>query len=254
METNEEILKELKEIAPMLSAIEKKNFYSVPENYFDDFTSDILVQIKLNEVQRELKTLAPELLKLEKKMMAELPADYFKSFSGDLVSRIRANEVAAELKEIAPVLSSAQRINQPEVPANYFAAFPQQVMRRIAVEQKASEVTEKTNWLEALNNRLENILAVVFKPKFLFAYAGMASIVIVTAIMLMKAEQQCDSLDCKMAALSNDELNTYLDNGTDVATEEIFEADFTNNTVSEPVVKGLLNDVSDEELNNAILD
>lgn len=252
METRENILKELQEIAPMLSKMERKNFYSVPENYFLNFKSEILEQVKLNEVNQELKTVAPELLKVEKRSTVEVPTGYFHSFSTDLMKKIRANEVATELKTIAPTLSEAEKVNRLEIPANYFNAFPQQMLKRVAVEQK--EISAVPKWMDALNNVLENISAVVFKPKYSFAFAGMASIVIVVGMFFTTVEKQCNDLDCKMAKLSDEELNMYLDNGANTYQEEIFEADFSDKQNSEQVIKNVLNDVTDEELNNAILD
>lgn len=256
METRENILKELQEIAPMLSKIEKKNFYSVPENYFPDFKSEMLEQVKPRGVKQELKTVAPELLKIEKRSTVEVPVGYFNFFSRNLMKKIRANEVAAELKEIAPILSETEKVNLLEVPANYFNAFPQQMMKRIAVEQKANAVVAKPNLTNALNNVLENIAAVIFKPKYSFAFAGMASILIVTVMMFPKVEQQCYDLDCKMAALSNEELNTYLDNENELAAEEVFElnTDVSLQSADNKTMTNAFNNLSDEELNKALLD
>ncbi len=250
MKPNETILKELQEIAPMLSKLEKKNFYAVPENYFVNFKNEILEQVKLNGVKQELKTIAPALLKVKMQSAVEVPSNYFNSFSGDLIKKIRTNEVAAELKEIAPTLSEVGKINLLEVPANYFTSFPQQMMKRIAAGQKAKEVSSTTKWLEALNNMLENIAAVVFKPKYSFAFAGAASILIVASMLFTQVQEQCADVDCKMAMLSNEELNIYLDNATD---EEIFETDFINKQTSEQTIENVLSNVSDEELNNALL-
>lgn len=255
METRENILKELQEIAPMLSKMEKKNFYSVPENYFLNFKNGILEQVKLSGVKQELKTVAPELLKVERRSTVEVPTGYFNSFSTDLMKKIRAEEVAAELREIAPALSEAEKINLLEVPANYFNAFPQQMMKRIASEQKAKEVSSP-QWFEALNNVLENITAVIFKPKYSFAFAGMTTMIIVGVMFFMKVEEQCADLDCKMAALSNEELNTYLDSNIDESSEEIFElnADVSLLSTDNNTVSNTFNNLSDEELNKALLD
>jgi len=254
METRENILKELKEIAPMLSKIEKRNFYSVSENYFSDFKSEILEQVKLSEQKQELRKVAPELLKIKEKITMEVPVGYFNLFADDLIKKIRTKEVAVELKRIAPILSEREKINLFEVPANYFNSFPQQMTKRIATEQKLKEISPTPKLFETLDNVLENIAAVVFKPKYSFAFAGMASILIVAVMLFAKVEQQCNDLDCKMASISNEELNSYLDNGTDVASEEVFESDFTTKQNSEQTIKNVLNEVSDEELNNAILD
>ena len=69
-------------------------------------------------------------------------------------------------------------------------------------------------------------------------------------------EQQCNDLDCKMAKLSNEEINSYLDSNTDNYQEEIFELNQEADLPSTDnnVLKDELNNVSDEELNNAILD
>ena len=253
METRENILKELQEIAPMLSKIEKKNFNSVPENYFQNFKGGVLERVKLSGVKEELKAIAPELLKVEKKVVNEIPANYFKSFSADLMQKIRANEVATELQTIAPTLSELEKVNLLEVPVNYFNAFPQQMLKKIATKQKVNAVAEKPAWIEALSSVLENISSVVFKPKYSFAFAGSAAMVIVAVMMFMKVEQQCNDLDCKMASLTNEELNTYLDSNLDDASEEIFEL---NADVSLPStdMSNVFNNLSDEELNNALLD
>jgi len=240
----------------MLSKIEKKNFYSVPENYFLNFKSEMLEQVKLSGVKQELKTVAPELLKVEKRSTVEVPIGYFNSFSGDLMKKIRANEVAAELKEIAPTLSEAEKVNRVEVPANYFNAFPQQMMKRIAAEEKTKQVAITPKWFESLNNALENIAAVIFKPKYSFAFAGMTTMLIVGVMFFMKVEEQCADLDCKMAALSNEELNTYLDSNMDESSEEVFElnADVNLPSTDNNAMNNTFNNLSDEELNKALLD
>ncbi len=250
MKSNETILKELQEIAPMLSQLEKKNFYAVPENYSVNFKNEILEQVKLSGVIQELKTITPELSKVKMQTMAEVPANYFNSFSGNLMKKIHANEVAAELKEIAPTLSEAGKINHLEVPTNYLNVFPEQMMKRIVAEHNTKEVSATQRWLEALNNVLENISVVVFKPKYSFAFAGAASILIVASMLFTQVQEQCADVDCKMAMLSNEELNTYLDNGTD---EEIFETEFNTKQTSEQAIENVLSNVSDEELNNALL-
>src|SRR5580700_1455001 len=100
METRDDILKELKEIAPKLASLDKTNPYVEPENYFLNFKNSILEKVKLNEVREELKVVAPSLLGLEKNFSVEVPVTYFGNFSGDLLKKIRTNEVANELLEI----------------------------------------------------------------------------------------------------------------------------------------------------------
>ena len=75
-------------------------------------------------------------------------------------------------------------------------------------------------------------------------------------MFFMKVEEQCADLDCKMAALSNEELNTYLDSNIDESSEEIFElnADVSLPSTDNNTVSNTFNNLSDEELNKALLD
>jgi len=255
METRENIWKELQGIAPTLAKMEKRNFYSVPENYFLDFKNGLLETVKLSEAKQVLKTLAPELLKLEKKQQTEIPANYFSSFSGDLMKKMRAAEVNAELQQIAPTLSGIEeKVNLYEVPANYFNAFPQQMMKRIATEQKNELPSALPAWLQLVNGVLESIYARVFKPQYSFAFAGVASIVIVSVMLFTKVEKPCTELACLENAITDDELNAYFAKSPDLYQEEVFEQDFTNKTIEEQAFKEVLNSVSDQDLDKAILD
>jgi hypothetical protein len=67
METRDNILNELKQIAPTLAAMEKKNFYALPDGYFADFKSNIMAQVKLSAVQQELKRSSSKLVECRKK-------------------------------------------------------------------------------------------------------------------------------------------------------------------------------------------
>jgi hypothetical protein len=262
METRENILKELQELAPTLAKMEKKNFYSVPENYFLDFKNALLETVKMSEAKQELKSIAPELLKLEKKQAAEIPANYFNTFSGDLMQRIRANEMNAELKGIAPTLASIdEKVNLYEVPANYFNAFPQQMLQRIALAQQTEPVDAIPGWLQRLNNVLDNIYARVFKPQYSIAFAGVASVLIVVVMLFANVEQpqpeqKCTDLLCLVdeMKISNEEIGAYLDKNQNLNNEEVFEMDLTNKAAEEQTFKDVVNSISDEDLDNAILD
>ncbi|HLP49868.1 MAG TPA: hypothetical protein VK154_03230 [Chitinophagales bacterium] len=252
METRENILQELKEIAPRLASLEKKNNFAVPDGYFLNFKNNLLEQVKLQN--QELSTVAPSLLNIEKKNTAEVPAGYFNAFSADLMKKIRADEIASELSVIAPTLSTAEKKNTMQVPTNYFAQFPQQMMERIAQQQTVAESVTMPKWLQAVNAVLERITVVVFKPKYSFAFAGTATLVIMAVMMFVQVEQQCTDLDCKMAALTDDELNAFLDVRSGEG-EEVFELNAAEDLQStENNIGDALNMLSDEELNGSTLD
>ena len=92
METRDDILNELKAIAPRLASLAKTNPYSLPDNYFLNFGKAMLEHVKLNEAGAELKALAPELAKIAKPsgfVTAEMEATYFNSFPLQLMQKIR---------------------------------------------------------------------------------------------------------------------------------------------------------------------
>ncbi len=255
MKTREEILKELKELAPKLASLEKVNTVSAPENYFANFRSAMIERVRLGGVTEELSAISPELAKIEKRNTVKVPVGYFTSLPNDLLKQIRKEEVMVELKQIAPALSQIEKENAFEVSANYFKGFPQQMMKTIAAQEKSKANVTSPAWFNGLNNALENLAQLVFKPKYSLAFAGTTATVIIGVMMFTKVEQ-CNDLDCKMASLTDEEINTYLDGSADAYTDEIFETteETTTPTTTAQFENEMLKDVSDADLNNAILD
>lgn len=260
METRDNILNELKQIAPKLAAIERKNFYEVPNGYFADFKAVMLQQVNLSEVKQELKEIAPALLKTQSNTTAKVPQGYFSSFSAELMQKIRANEAVEELQAIAPALSAIQKQNTLQVPATYFAAFPKQMLRQIAAAETAKQASAMPGWPQSVNVVLENITAAVFKPKYSVAYAGITTMLVVGFLLTVNVEQPqqpCADFLCMadQVKLSDAELNAYLDNTTtDSYQEEVFEQAVNDNTGDVQVNETMLKSLSDDELNNALLD
>jgi hypothetical protein len=259
METREDILKELREIAPHLASLQKVNVFKVPESYFVDFKNIVLEQVKLVDVKQELQVLAPTLLKVQKPLQVEAPAAYFADFSSRLLNKVRADEVAKELATIAPRLSVLEKVNTLQAPANYFSAFPNRVLRDIQAQQK-EVVVDGRSWVDSLNGFLDGVIGVVFKPKYSLAFAGMATMLIMGVLMFVKAEQ-CNDLECRFAQLSTNEINDYLDNKSDAYSDEVFEMNLDTKTMNENpnisnvhAYKDALKDVDDEALNAAIAD
>lgn len=255
METREEILKELKEIAPKLSAIEKRNNYSVPENYFVDFNATIVELVRPQTVAEELKTLAPGLARLESKTVHEVPSGFFEKFSLQMLRKVQQEELA----ETAPALASLQKVNTQQVPTAYFSTFPKQMMQRIAAEQKGAAVSVAPAWLLKVNAAVEDVIAIFFRPKYTVAFAGIASMLVIGVMFFAEVEKQCSDLDCKMAQLTNEELDAYLAVNDDFYSDEIFELNDSENqqsvtTTADEAFSKAMNSLTDEELNNAILD
>ena len=258
MESREDILKELKQLAPNLASLEKVNAYQAPEGYFVNFKNIMLEQVKPVDVKQELQVLAPSLLMLQKPLNAEMPAAYFSDFKSSLLNKVRKDEVAKELAMVAPRLSTLEKENVLEAPVNYFNAFPQRVLLDIRAREVAPSGSSK-NWVDGLNDALDGIINVIFKPKYSVAFAGFATVVIMAVFMFVKVEQGSD-LESRFAQLSNDEINNYLDNKSDAYSDEVFEMNLDNklnaghNLNNVHAYRDALNDVDDAALNDAITD
>lgn len=259
METREDILKELREIAPKLALLEKANTYQLPDNYFLNFTNNMLQQVKPVDVKQELQVLAPSLLKIEKPANAEIPAAYFTDFSGRLIKQVRAGEVAKELATVAPLLSQVQKTNTLEAPANYFSSFADRALGNVTAHVQAP-VTSPNKLVESLNEFLDGIFTAIFKPRYTIAFAGLTTIVIVGVLMFAKV-QQSDNLDSRFAQLSTAEIDNYLNNKSDAYTDAVFEVNIdikgltdTLNVTGLHPYKDALKNVDDAALDDAIAD
>ncbi len=257
METREDILKELREITPQLASLEKVNAYSLPDNYFANFTNMMLEQVKPVDAKQELGALAPSLLRLQKPVNAEVPAVYFSDFSSRILQQVRADEVAKELAVIAPKLSALNKANVIEAPAGYFSSFAERVLGDVTAQTQA-QPAGPDKWIEGLNIFLDGIINAIFKPKYTLAFAGMATTLILGVLMFVKV-QQCDDLDCKFAQLSTEDINNYLDKRSDAYSDEVFEMNLDGKGLNENVnslhpYKEALKDVDDAALNEAIAD
>lgn len=259
METREDILKELGEIAPKLASLEKANTRQLPDSYFLHFTNMMLEQVKPVDAKQELQVLAPALAKLKKPVNAEAPAAYFSGFSAGLLQQVRAEEAAKELAVVAPKLAALQKVNTLHAPANYFNTFADRVVADVNAQVDTS-VARPNQWLDGLNIFLDGIVNAVFKPKYTIAFAGMATTLILGVLMFVKV-QQTDDLDSRFAQLSTADIDNYLDNKSDAYSDEVFEMNLEtkglNDTVNVSTLhpyKDALKNIDDADLNAAIAD
>ncbi|MES2621654.1 MAG: hypothetical protein V4615_12455 [Bacteroidota bacterium] len=200
-----------------------------------------------DDILKELKAITPALSKVEKKPLDEVPVNYFSSFPWAMMKKVREQELMA----IAPTLSQQEKVNALEVPADYFSSFSQQMLKTVSSTEK--EVASKPSWTKSLNVVVEKVADIFFRPKYAYAFAGTVSMVIVGVMMFIKVEQ-CNDWECKMASLTDSEINGYLESSSDEYSEEIFETTLDGSIGSADIYKDALKDISDEELNNAILD
>jgi hypothetical protein len=266
METREEILKELREIAPQLSQLPKENLYVTPDGYFTTFTGKVLERIALGTVKQELNELAPALSELKKQTEQSLPADYFKNFSAGLLQKIRVDEVGEELRAIAPTLSSLPKINAYKVPAGYFGTFAKEIVKEVAAGEARPE-SAVPGWLGRINIALDGLAAAMFKPAYSFAMAGGVAVMVIVAMVVLKpdtVQQPCatDDLLCMLETekKSSDDLDAYFSSHADEFSKSVLDVSTDDKKLENRNKKGELSldeymfeNISDEELNNAIL-
>ncbi|MCW5906807.1 MAG: hypothetical protein KIS94_03025 [Chitinophagales bacterium] len=257
MKLSEDILNELKEIAPSLAAVERVNHFHVPENYFTTFSKKIAETVTQTEVKQELNALAPQLSKLLSSESAKAPSEYFKNFSAGLLQKIRAEETAAELNTVAPTLAQLQKVNVYSVPKGYFNTFPKTISQQIAAGEPRPE-SVVPGWLKSINTALDNLAIALFQPKMAYAFAGSVAMIIVAAMMFAGLEQTqpCakDDLLCRLEKVSTEELNAYFDSHYDEFGKSMLDvsADEVHRFHLNP--QNVMKNISDEDLNNVFID
>jgi len=115
MESNIEILNELKELSPLIARMEKINVFTVPAGYFENLGNDILEGI---ESEKGLVVNG-----FPASLPSDVPQGYFDSLAESILGKISAQSAgnaSDELKALSPMLYSIQNENVFEVPQGYF--------------------------------------------------------------------------------------------------------------------------------------
>ena len=262
MEIREEILKELKAIAPQLSGLSKANPYKVPEKYFLNFKNVMLERVRLEAGTAKLKTLAPELSKLTKATEPVLPVDYFNKFSANLISLIRVEEAVNELSQIAPELSKLENVYLFRAPQGYFSSFPAQTLTAAKIDN--TPVNALPSWLKTFNMVLEGFVNVAFKPRYTLSLVGVAASVALVVMMFVNNVQAPvgtnTSIDKQFASISNDELDAYFNTHADEFYKDILDVSTDDSKLLKRQQRGeisfdkALKDVSLDDLNEGLMD
>jgi hypothetical protein len=154
-----EIWNELTGISPIVSQIDSKNVYKLPEAYFENLAGEIMKRIQAgeaNSLNDELRDLSDLISKADKQILFNAPDGYFETFAEKLISKIKAegtNVFAKELKDISSLLSSAGKQISFSIPDRYFENFAEKLISRIKAEE-ASTVSEELESLSPLLSQL----------------------------------------------------------------------------------------------------
>jgi hypothetical protein len=136
MENRNNILKELRDISPVVADISRQAPYAVPAGYFEGLANRLLQLVKAGETSSVLpKANNPY----------EVPQGYFEGLANTILQRVKAEEV-----NISPALQQANN-NPYEVPQGYFEGLANNILQRV----KAEEVILSPALQQANNNPYE---------------------------------------------------------------------------------------------------
>ncbi len=138
MENRNDILNELKELSPVVAAIEKVNVFTVPNGYFEHLSTDIMMGIGYeNGMKYNTASGSP---------IADVPPGYFDSLADHILQNIKAqdtDDAATEIRTLSPMLYSIQNENVFEVPAGYFESLHEEVLNKVMPKQPKVIVMQK---------------------------------------------------------------------------------------------------------------
>ena len=131
MERNNEILKELREVSPLLADIPPTNIQTVPAGYFENLEIRICINSLLH--QNDSK----EYFINEK---PGVPAGYFEQLSDSILSKIKKAENPKQ-EENFPILEKLRHKNVFKVPDGYFDNLSTQIVTKISIKETAKVVS-----------------------------------------------------------------------------------------------------------------
>ena len=224
MGNSNNIMEELKQVAPVLVGAEKRLLYAIPADYFDGLSVDIINAIAADNLQ---KTILP----------FTVPAGYFKNLSNLVISKINneviaESAVAKELQVIAPLLNTITKQNIYSIPQDYFRLIDAlQIVQKPLGKVVSLSATKK--WLRYAAAAC--MIGVLGTGVFIFMHEN--------GSIDYAAYKKIDVAN-SINTVSSDELINYLEN-----VNSITNAHFaTNFDVKLPEINDNIKSISEEEL------
>jgi hypothetical protein len=122
MYQQDNILNELQELSPTLSAIPRVNVFRVPEGYFDLLSTQLLLQVRAEAPAH----VTPE-------MNASVPQGYFENLADNIMARIRKeslSEVALETHAVSSLVAEIGNRNVFQAPEGYFDGLANSILAK----------------------------------------------------------------------------------------------------------------------------
>ncbi len=202
MENSIDILNELKELSPVVAAIEKINVFTVPDGYFVHLSTDILMGI-----EKGLSNTASS--------VSDVPTGYFDTLADTILSKIKAldaEDAVTEIRALSPMLYSIQNENVFEVPKNYFENLSETVLNKVKPQPKVIKIQWRSSTF------IKYAVAAVFTGAMALGVLKFAGGNKEDALPdYVTAGLQIKDVDQELAKISDDEIIKFLEaSGTDV--------------------------------------
>jgi hypothetical protein len=205
---SKDISNELREIAPTLSKLNKKNFYEVSDAYFEESSVKIIELV--DDIQAHAIDLPPVLASIEKSDLYKVPHGYFASFSDQVAAKIHAIEVAEELVSTAPMLSAMEKKEPYAVPANYFSVFPM-IAAKLAAKDSELHDSPIEHEISRWSIVFERIWSLVSRPAYTFSMACMVATVVVVGVVFSHSTLTPEEkIFAQMQQMPESELQRYI--------------------------------------------
>lgn len=268
MQRNINILNELREAgAVALLDADNKNYFSVPDGYFDDLQQIIFANVFVRSLPSSNPFTVPggyfENLPgiiLDKinfnnatestgiKNVYAVPEGYFNSFADSILKKIKStpqNPVQQELEEISPLLGSIPRTNIFTIPENYFPQLdPLNKVEEKAKPAKVISLGSRTRkWINYAAAAC--ISAVLFGGGYVY-FSGDKGKSITNVTDSSIAASSKINVQQAISGLSDSEIENYLSENSNMAV-------FTNVGMDEGQqqtldLQHLMKNISDEEI------
>jgi len=107
MKPHNDIKNELSTLSPLLANREKKNPFSVPDNYFSDLDNKIISTLNNESIESELEEAEQLRLFHSRENTFNVPKGYFEQLPGKISARIAVEKKTAVVRNLLAVVSVA---------------------------------------------------------------------------------------------------------------------------------------------------
>lgn len=228
MESKIYIKEEIKKLSPSISGLENKTVYSIPDNYFIEFPTKLINNIKAG---KDCTYYFPN------SNPYVVPENYFEHLPESILLKINAqknNAVSEELEKIAPLLNTISKKPVFSLPKGYFNGD-------VFSESKPHQPSKVIS--------LSNIRILRFAVAAVFI--GLIGCGLFFIIEKGKPDLQANNNKTEIRNLTDDDIVEFLSTGS--ATEGL-SATAANGTSNNAAIQNAVKEISDEEIKQYLQD